>query len=114
MSEDELCELYAGCKGFITTAQDEDFGLTPVEAMASGKPVVAVMEGGYLETVIPGETGLLVRPEVAEIMEAVKKVSEDSDKYRHACQKRAKGFDSAIFLDKIRSEISNTTSGALK
>lgn len=114
VSEDELCELYARCKGFITTAQDEDFGLTPVEAMASGKPVVAVMEGGYLETVIPGETGLLVRPEVTEIIDAVKKISADSDRYRHACETRAKRFDSAIFLDKIRSEISNVMAGALK
>lgn len=39
---------------------DEDFGLTPVEAMASGKPVVAVDKGGFRETVIPG-TGLLVQ-----------------------------------------------------
>ena len=44
-------ELYATCKGFICTALDEDFGLTPLEAMASGKPVVAVDEGGFRETV---------------------------------------------------------------
>ena len=42
ISEQELIDLYARCKGLICTALDEDFGLTPVEAMASGKPVVAV------------------------------------------------------------------------
>ncbi len=114
VSEDELCKLYAQCKGFITTAQDEDFGLTPVEAMASGKPVVAVMEGGYLETVIHGETGMLVKPEILEIIDAIKKISEDLEQYRPYCEARAKRFDSSIFLDKIRSEISNVISGAKK
>ena len=46
VTEEELIDLYARCKGLICTALDEDFGLTPVEAMASGKPVVAVNEGG--------------------------------------------------------------------
>lgn len=114
VSEEELCELYARCKGFITTAQDEDFGMTPVEAMASGKPVVAVNEGGYLETIIPGETGTLVKPEIAEITEAIKKASMDPEKYRAACIAQAKKFDASIFLDKIRSEISKVIAGEKK
>jgi len=40
----------------VTTSLEEDFGLTPLEAAASGKPVVAVAEGGYKETVIDGQT----------------------------------------------------------
>ncbi|WP_269849796.1 glycosyltransferase [Methanosarcina horonobensis] len=51
VSELELLDLYSRCKGLICTAMDEDFGMTPVEAMASGKPVVAVNEGGFKETV---------------------------------------------------------------
>jgi len=39
---------------------DEDFGMVPVEAMASGKPVIAANEGGYRETVIDGVTGKLI------------------------------------------------------
>ena len=50
VSETELLDLYSRCRGFICTAMDEDFGMTPVEAMASGKPVVAVNEGGFRET----------------------------------------------------------------
>ena len=49
--EEELHDLYARCRAHICTALDEDYGLTPLEAMASGKPVVAVNEGGYRETV---------------------------------------------------------------
>lgn len=52
VSEAELMDLYARCKGIICIALDEEFGLTPVEAMASGKPVVAVNEGGFIETVV--------------------------------------------------------------
>lgn len=114
VSEDELCKLYSQCKGFITTAQDEDFGMTPVEAMASGKPVVAVKEGGYLETVIHGETGLLVKPEFTDIINAIKEISKDPEKFRNACEANAKRFDSSVFLGKIRSEISNVMAGATK
>jgi glycosyltransferase involved in cell wall biosynthesis len=44
--EKDLLELYARSKAHICTAHDEDFGLTPLESMASGKPVVAVNAGG--------------------------------------------------------------------
>ena len=55
-----LIDLYSNCKGFIATAKDEDFGMSPVEAMASGKPVIAANEGGYRETIIDGVTGKLI------------------------------------------------------
>jgi len=101
VSEEKLLELYASCKGFITTAMDEDFGMTPVEAMASGKPVVAVKEGGYLESVIDGETGILTKPYVENIIEAVKTVSRNPENYKNACIGRAKMFDKSIFVKKI-------------
>jgi len=60
VNQKKLIELYANCKGLITTAIDEDFGMTPVEAMASGKPVIAANEGGYKETIINNKTGILI------------------------------------------------------
>lgn len=56
--EEDLPLLYAGCKALVVAAEDEDFGLTPVEAMAYGKPVVALRSGGYTETVTGGKTGI--------------------------------------------------------
>ncbi|WP_370574682.1 glycosyltransferase [Methanomethylovorans sp.] len=103
VSEEKLLELYATCKGHITTALDEDFGMTPIEAMASGKPTVAVKEGGYLETVLDEVTGLLVEPEVLSIVAAIKEVSSDPQKYREACIKRAKEFDVSTMLQKMRT-----------
>lgn len=50
VSDSELRELYARCRAFLMPGE-EDFGITPVEALASGKPVVALGRGGALETV---------------------------------------------------------------
>jgi glycosyltransferase involved in cell wall biosynthesis len=99
--EKTLRDLYSKCEGHITTAIDEDFGLTPLEAMASGKPVVAVKEGGYLETVLDGITGKLVSPDPVEIAKAIEKLSEEKESYREACMKRAKLFDYLFFKKKI-------------
>ena len=108
VDDQKLKQLYAKCRGFITTAMDEDFGLTPVEAMASGKPVVAVDEGGYKETVIHGKTGLLIK-NTDELVQAINsvnaRVSIDPYVYRDACLDRAKQFDVSVFLDKINSAI---------
>jgi glycosyltransferase involved in cell wall biosynthesis len=59
VSDSQLSILYAKTKGFLALAKDEDFGITPVEAMLSGTPVIAFNGGGYKETVIDGKTGIL-------------------------------------------------------
>lgn len=100
VSEQELIDLYASCRGFICTALDEDFGLTPLEAMASGKPVVAVDEGGFRETVT-AQTGILVGASRDPIINAIKKISKDPASFREACIERAKEFDVAIFNEQI-------------
>ncbi|MCF7864876.1 MAG: glycosyltransferase, partial [Candidatus Pacebacteria bacterium] len=60
VSREELIDLYTNCTGFITTSLKEDFGLTAVEALASGKPVIAPNEGGYKETIVDGVHGVLI------------------------------------------------------
>lgn len=108
VSEEELIDLYAQCKGLICTAMDEDFGLTPVEAMASGKPVVAVKEGGFLETVVDGVTGRLVEARSDSIIEAVLEVSEEGClPYKEACIERARGFSEDTFIRLIEDEIAD-------
>lgn len=56
VSDEEKVELYSRCLAFIHP-QEEDFGITPVEAMASGRPVIAYNRGGALETVVESKTG---------------------------------------------------------
>ena len=104
VGEDELRSLYARCKGHICTALDEDYGLTPLEAMASGKPVVAVNEGGYRET-ITEQTGLLVQPNADKIAGAVRFIAKDPARYKEHCFSRAKEFDIAEFRNQIEAAI---------
>jgi len=106
VDEERLRELYAGCRGLITTAQDEDFGLTAVEAMASGKPVIAPAEGGYLETVVPGETGVLIEGiDAGKLADEVRELGPFAGSFRDACRKRAARFGLGRFVGEIREEL---------
>ncbi len=102
VSSKELTELYGTCRGLICTAIDEDFGITPLEAMASGKPVIAVDEGGFRETVIHGKTGLLIEPTVQAIIEAVRIIGDDPIRYKDDCIGQAEHFGG---LDRFCREI---------
>jgi glycosyltransferase involved in cell wall biosynthesis len=64
VSDRILCDLYARCIALVVP-NVEEFGIAAVEAQAAGRPVVAVNRGGVRETVIPGETGVLVEGEDA-------------------------------------------------
>jgi len=105
LSSDELIELYSECKGFIATSKDEDFGMNIVEAMASGKPVIAVNEGGYKETVIDKVTGRLINADEDSLINAIKEINLCPESYKERCIKRVKMFDTKIFVDKIKNEI---------
>jgi glycosyltransferase involved in cell wall biosynthesis len=106
----KLKKLYSECKGFITTAKDEDFGMTAVEAMAAGKPVIAPDEGGYKESVINGKTGILIdNIDEDKIADSLKRISRELEKnpgkYRNECIKQAKKFDVSVFIGKIKDGI---------
>ncbi len=104
LGEEQLADLYGRCRGLIATAVDEDFGLTPVEAMAAGKAVLATREGGYLESVIEGETGWLLPPDVKVFAEKIRTLDDDTlAGVRSACESRAKLFSEDLFVDKMRS-----------
>ncbi len=103
--EDELLHLYARCKAFIITSIEEPFGMAPVEAMASGKAVVGIKEGGCLETIVNGSTGFLVEPQVPKIVNAINIISKEPSKYKEKCMEQARKFNVDIFLDKMKKEI---------
>ena len=69
VSDEKLHELYCGAKALIFPGI-EDFGIVPVETQAAGTPVIAYAEGGALETVIDGETGLFFAEQTSESVNA--------------------------------------------
>jgi glycosyltransferase involved in cell wall biosynthesis len=78
-SDEQLKEYYAGCIALIFPGE-EDFGIVPLEAMATGKPVVAYAKGGALETVVQSaalRTGVLFKHQTRDsLVAAVKEVKE--------------------------------------
>lgn len=112
VSDDELTRLYMNAKGLLATALDEDFGMTTVEAMAAGKPVIAANRGGYKETVIDGKTGrLLDDVNGSNLARAIKNVSleleENPSRYFDACKTRAQEFSVEKFVEKIKKALAN-------
>jgi len=77
LSDAEVAGYYARCRALLFPGV-EDFGLTPVEAMASGAPVLALARGGALETVRGGETGVFFQEQSVEgLMEAMRTLERD-------------------------------------
>jgi glycosyltransferase involved in cell wall biosynthesis len=105
VSDGKLAKLYAEAVGFIALAKNEDFGITPVEAMASGTPVIAFNGGGFKESVVDGVTGVLIDDTSEKtIGKAVKKVIKtnwDKDKL----QKQARKFSREKFEKEIRQVV---------
>jgi glycosyltransferase involved in cell wall biosynthesis len=85
VSDDELRSRYARCRALIFP-QEEDYGLTPLEAQASGRPVIAYAAGGALETIVEGRTGVFFRDQsvgaLAEAIRGFERVTFDSREIR--------------------------------
>ncbi len=71
IDHEELVRLMGNAIATIYMPKDEDFGISPVESMAAGKPVIGVNEGGVMETVMDGETGTLIAAKVGKIVREV-------------------------------------------
>lgn len=107
-SDDELRELIRGAKATIYIPVDEDFGMSPVESMACGTPVIGVNDGGLKESIIDGVSGILIdeRCEPEDIVEAVKKMNI-SPLSSEACVKRASDFSLEKFQSILKNLIEN-------
>lgn len=88
--------IFSRCRALIFPGE-EDFGITPVEAQAAGRPVIAYAGGGALDTVKDGVTGKLFHPQTPEALaEAVKEFDQSS--YNPIdMRKQAERFDTAAF-----------------
>jgi glycosyltransferase involved in cell wall biosynthesis len=105
VDDNELSRLYAGAKAFLALAEDEDFGITPVEAMGAGTPVVAYRGGGYKETVVEGETGVFFDDLSAGSLIAAMKKLETIEISEDLCRQRAQDFSKQVFVKKMKALI---------
>ncbi len=102
VTDEEKLALMKNAKAFIFASEDEDFGITPVEAMSVGTPVIAYASGGVLESVIDGKTGLFFNElTVGNIRKAIEKLQKTKIN-KQDCIKQAQSFSKARFKREIK------------
>lgn len=102
--DEDLPDLMARCKAFIFPGL-EDFGITPVQAQAAGRPVIAYGGGGALDTVIPGTTGEHFHELTVDALAAVMRDFDASRYDSRAIRAHAERFDSRVFQQQITSYV---------
>jgi glycosyltransferase involved in cell wall biosynthesis len=102
VSFSELKKHLATCKALVFPGE-EDFGMVPVETMASGRPVIAYASGGALETVVHGKTGILFRDQseqslcdAVDSFEAAQHLFDPTEIRSHAAAFGAQRFRQAM------------------
>lgn len=110
--DEKLPYYYQNCKAFIMP-QEEDFGITPIEAMSYGKPVLALRKGGAVETLIEGKTGEFFDDPIPEALaDGIRRLNEKYQNYNsefitsHAQSFSTNNFKKNIF-DALRTQINN-------
>ena len=101
---DVLRSHFAGCRALIFPGE-EDFGIVPVEAMASGAPVIALRKGGALDTVEENETGVFFdEPTVDELIDAIRRFEVMEETFNaERISAHARKFDKSEFKRRFRS-----------
>lgn len=101
VGDDELRWLYAACAA-VVSASHEDYGLTPLEAAAFGKPAVVLRGGGFLDTVVEGRTGILFdAPDPGQIATAIRDMLAGSWSVVEL-RAQADRFDEGRFIRRLR------------
>ena len=102
----ELADVYRRCQALIFPGI-EDFGIVPLEAMASGRPVIAYARGGALETVHDGSTGILFYEQSPEsLVRAVQHFRENPGRFDgETLRRHAAGFSTSVFKARISGAV---------
>lgn len=100
----ELAMLFAHAKAFIFPGL-EDFGITPVQAQAAGRPVIAYRGGGALDTVIPDKTGIFFDAQTVESLCTALQDFNPLDYNPAECREHALKFDSSIFKQQLQASV---------
>ncbi len=109
MPHEDLAALLRNARGFIFPGE-EDFGIAPLEAMASGTPVIAFGKGGALETVVEGKTGIFFKEPTPESLMKTLEHFEQEKFDPMECGKQAEKFSQSRFEDGLRESIAELIS----
>lgn len=110
VSTPELVSLFENCRAFIHP-QEEDFGITAVEAMAAGRPVIAFARGGATETVVADETGIFFDEQSWEALADTVIRSQVRQFDPAIIRARAEQFSSDVFNDRLRDIVTTAYEG---
>lgn len=102
---DEALEQLAGKAKYFLFPNEEDFGISAVEALAAGLPVIAYAKGGALDIVKDGETGILFYEQTAESLAEAIRRAQHTDFSFNTLRQRSKRFDEKLFAAKIKKVV---------
>lgn len=104
LQDAEITELMEGCRALCLPGK-EDFGITPVEANAAGKPIVALADGGALETIVDGVSGSFFnRQEPDDVLHAIDRCDR-IDTAPDAIASMARRFSAETFRQRLLAEV---------
>jgi glycosyltransferase involved in cell wall biosynthesis len=106
VSDDELVRLAQSAKAFLFP-NEEDFGISAVEALAAGTPVIAFKKGGALDIVQDGETGVFFEEQTIESLVKAMQRFETLDFLPATLHRKAKRFDKGFFATKLHKIVSD-------
>jgi glycosyltransferase involved in cell wall biosynthesis len=106
--DEDLPDLFARCKATILPGV-EDFAITPVQAQAAGRPVIAYGAGGALDTVIEGETGIFFSEMTPEALAETVLEFDPDGVDPQACVRNAERFDASVFKKQLSEFINQVT-----
>jgi glycosyltransferase involved in cell wall biosynthesis len=102
--DEELPDLFARCRAYVLPGL-EDFCITPVQAQAAGRPVIAYGGGGALDTVIEGESGVFFREQTPEALADTVRAFDANQIDPSACRANAERFAKDVFKESINQFI---------
>lgn len=108
VEHEKLQELVGNCIATIYIPVDEDFGMSPVEGMAAGKPCIGVNEGGLPESIVEGKTGVLIPAvyTIEDLVAAVRQLTPDrAARMKDDCVAHAQLFSETRFIQEIKQAI---------
>lgn len=110
VSDEEKLDLMRDAKAFIFASYDEDFGITPVEAMSCGTPVIAYKSGGVKETVVDEKTGLFFDENMPDALNVAISKFEKSKIKSEDCAKQAEKFSTNKFKKRVEDFVNEKLS----